>query len=128
MGTFPVVITQGGYSIHSFTGSFLAKQATWFRLVAPDQIQEGGSVVKSVGSYEAKTHLPRLLGQVEKGETITITRRGKPIAVLSPAEVQPRRDMRTVIDEFREYSRQRSRELGSLTPREILEMTEEGRP
>jgi prevent-host-death family protein len=40
--------------------------------------------VKSVGSYEAKTHLPRLLSQVEKGETITITRRGKPIAVLSP--------------------------------------------
>ena len=29
--------------------------------------------MKSVGSYEAKTHLPRLLSQVEKGETITIT-------------------------------------------------------
>ena len=37
--------------------------------------------MKSVGSYEAKTHLPRLLSQVEKGETITITRHGKPIAV-----------------------------------------------
>jgi antitoxin (DNA-binding transcriptional repressor) of toxin-antitoxin stability system len=26
--------------------------------------------MKSVGSYEAKTHLPQLLSQVEKGETI----------------------------------------------------------
>ena len=45
--------------------------------------------MKSVGSYEAKTHLPRLLSQVEKGETITITKRGKPIAVLSPAQQWP---------------------------------------
>ena len=41
--------------------------------------------MKSVGSYEAKTHLPRLLSQVEKGETITITKRGKPVAKLVPA-------------------------------------------
>lgn len=38
----------------------------------------------TVGSYEAKTHLPRLLERVEKGETITITRRGVPIARLVP--------------------------------------------
>ena len=84
--------------------------------------------MKSVGSYEAKTHLPRLLSQVEKGETITITKRGKPIAVLSPAQEPPRRDVRTVIEEFRAYSKQRSQTLGSLTPQEIKEMTEEGRP
>jgi len=30
--------------------------------------------MKSVGSYEAKTHLHGLLSQVEKGETITITK------------------------------------------------------
>ena len=33
--------------------------------------------MRTVGSYEAKTHLPRLLSQVEKGETITITKRGQ---------------------------------------------------
>ena len=83
--------------------------------------------MKSVGSYEAKTHLPRLLSQVEKGETITITKRGKPIAVLSPAQEQQPRDVQAVIAEFRAYSKQRSRTLG-LTPREIKEMKEEGRP
>ena len=41
--------------------------------------------MKSVGSYEAKTHLPRLLSEVEKGETITITRRGRAIARIVPA-------------------------------------------
>ncbi len=41
--------------------------------------------MKSVGSYEAKTHLPRLLGRVEKGETITITKHGRPIAKIVPA-------------------------------------------
>ena len=39
----------------------------------------------SVGSYEAKTHLPALLKRVEQGERITITRHGHPIAHLIPA-------------------------------------------
>ena len=84
--------------------------------------------MKSVGSYEAKTHLPRLLSQVERGETITITRRGKPVAVLSPAQQRPQRDVRTVIEEFRAYSRQRARTRGPLSLREIREITGEGRP
>lgn len=38
----------------------------------------------SVGSYEAKTHLPSLLKRVERGERITITRHGHPVALLVP--------------------------------------------
>jgi prevent-host-death family protein len=41
--------------------------------------------METVGSYEAKTHLPKLLERVEHGETFTITRHGKPIARLVPA-------------------------------------------
>ena len=48
--------------------------------------------MKSIGSYEAKTHLPRLLNRVEQGETILITKRGKTIAKIVPAtEVGARR-------------------------------------
>ena len=47
----------------------------------------------TVGSYEAKTHLAELLERVEKGERFTITRRGRPVAMLVPAE--------TASDEFR---------------------------
>ncbi len=39
-----------------------------------------------MGAYEAKTHLPALLTQVEKGAEIVITRREKPIARLVPME------------------------------------------
>lgn len=38
----------------------------------------------TVNIHEAKTHLSRLLEQVEKGERITIARAGKPIADLVP--------------------------------------------
>lgn len=40
--------------------------------------------MSEVGAYEAKTHLPRLLDEVEAGSTITITRNGRPVARLSP--------------------------------------------
>ena len=42
----------------------------------------------TVGAYEAKTHLPRLLEQVEGGETITITKHGREVAKLVP--ISPR--------------------------------------
>lgn len=37
-----------------------------------------------VGAYHAKTHLAQLLDRVEKGERITITRHGRPVADLVP--------------------------------------------
>jgi prevent-host-death family protein len=41
--------------------------------------------VKSIGAYEAKTHLSALLDSVESGETVVITRHGRPVARLIPA-------------------------------------------
>lgn len=41
-------------------------------------------MTKSVGVHEAKTHLSRLLKDVEAGEEVMITSRGKTVAVLSP--------------------------------------------
>lgn len=38
----------------------------------------------SIGSFEAKTHLSALLDRAAKGETITITKHGKPVARLVP--------------------------------------------
>jgi prevent-host-death family protein len=42
--------------------------------------------MKQVGVYNAKTQLTKLLDEVERGETITITRHGKPVAKLVPVE------------------------------------------
>ena len=45
-----------------------------------------------VNVHEAKTHLSRLLAQVERGERVVIARAGKPIATLEPIDHQkPRR-------------------------------------
>jgi prevent-host-death family protein len=48
--------------------------------------------MKSVGTFEAKTNLTRLLERVATGERIIITNRGKPVAMLVPPEVGGRVD------------------------------------
>lgn len=40
--------------------------------------------MEAIGAYEAKTHLPRLLAEVEEGHSVTITRHGRPVARLVP--------------------------------------------
>jgi prevent-host-death family protein len=45
--------------------------------------------MNSVSLAEAKAHLSALIDRVEAGETVTITRRGKEVARLSPP-VRPR--------------------------------------
>ncbi|MCL2544170.1 MAG: type II toxin-antitoxin system prevent-host-death family antitoxin [Nocardioidaceae bacterium] len=45
--------------------------------------------MSTVGAYDAKTHLPRLLAEVEKGEIVTITRHGTAIARLVPVAGTP---------------------------------------
>lgn len=40
--------------------------------------------MKTIGAFEAKTHLAALLDRVAKGEKITITRHGVPAAMLVP--------------------------------------------
>ena len=39
--------------------------------------------MKVVAVYEAKTRLSQMLGEIERGEQFTITRRGTPVAYLS---------------------------------------------
>lgn len=42
--------------------------------------------MREVGAFEAKNRLGSLLDRVEHGEEIVITRRGRPIAKLVPAD------------------------------------------
>ena len=42
--------------------------------------------IQTVGAFEAKTHFSQLLEQVHQGAVFVVTRRGKPIAQLQPAE------------------------------------------
>ena len=47
-------------------------------------------VDRSVSVAEAKAHLSELLKAVEAGETISITRRGRPVASLAPVRREAR--------------------------------------
>lgn len=42
--------------------------------------------MKSIGAVEARNDLPKLLDLVSRGERFTITRYGRPIALLVPVE------------------------------------------
>jgi len=75
-----------------------------------------------IGAYEAKTHLSRLLERVMKGERITITRHGVPVAVLQPPETQKSVDIKAVIFDIRKL-----REKHSLKGLSLKAMIEEGR-
>lgn len=74
----------------------------------------------TVGSYYAKTHLPDLLKKVEAGEHVLITRNGRSVARLVPAEGPLRAPVR---DTIRELQALRSRHsLGKgLTVRELID-------
>ena len=76
----------------------------------------------TVGAYHAKTHLPKLIDRVQKGERITITRHGVPVAVLQPPDPEKNVDLKSVITELCKF-----RDRHSLRGLSIREMIEEGR-
>ena len=41
-----------------------------------------------IGAYDAKTHLPKLLERVQRGERFVITKHGRPVAELGPVTVR----------------------------------------
>jgi prevent-host-death family protein len=77
---------------------------------------------KTVGSYEAKTHLPALLDSVEElGEKIVITRKGIPVAMLVPYQ-EEKTNIDEAINAILEF--RKNIHLKGLS---IQEMKEEGR-
>jgi prevent-host-death family protein len=75
--------------------------------------------MKTIGAYEAKTHLPALLDEVAAGEEITITKRGVPVAQLIPIRTTDGRSVAELIERMREISR--SQTLGELSIRELID-------
>ena len=75
--------------------------------------------MRRVGSYEAKTFLPRLLDEVARGEVITITKHGVPIAVLSPVSGPGARTTESAIEGIRRF--RDAHPLGGMTVRELID-------
>jgi prevent-host-death family protein len=86
---------------------------------------EGG--MREIGAAEAKLKFGQLLDEVEGGEEVVITRRGRRVARLTPAE--PAFDYKTArraADEIRVLAREMN--LGPFDWEEWRRYRDEGRP
>ncbi len=75
-----------------------------------------------VGSFEAKTRLSELLEKVRRGETVTITRHGTPVARLVPVDKHHTTDLEEVLKELSDI-----RGATKEGPESITQLLEEGR-
>ena len=76
----------------------------------------------SIEAAEAKTHFARLLDEVERGETIVITRHGKPIARLVPDAEDRQAKIRRTMAEMEAFRKT----LPKITLEDILSARHEG--
>jgi len=74
-----------------------------------------------VNAFDAKTHLSRLLNEAEQGRSITITRRGKPVARLVPAVRRVAIKPKALIEAFRAVRKRAGK------PLKIKQLINEGR-
>jgi prevent-host-death family protein len=80
--------------------------------------------IRYVQSSEAKTHLLRLLDDVERGETIVITRHGRAIARLTPETEARQEETRKAVEEMKAL--RASLPKVGITINDVLEMRHEG--
>jgi prevent-host-death family protein len=79
--------------------------------------------MREIQASEAKAHLPQLLADVERGETLIITRHGRPIARIVPEVDRRQEEIDKAIGSIKEL---RTR-TGRVTVDELLSAREEGR-
>ena len=91
----------------------------------PSKPSSSASSPKSIGSYEAKTHLPHLLRQVQAGQTFEISVRGQAVARLVPA-VAPAQRRESAASKMREFM-QAQRAASAGAGMDLREMLEDGR-
>ena len=79
--------------------------------------------MKHVQAATAKSRFSELLDEVERGETIVITRHGKPIASLVPQESEREREIAQAMADIEAMRA----EAQPVTVEEILSWRDEGR-
>jgi prevent-host-death family protein len=79
--------------------------------------------MREIQASEAKVHLPELLNDVERGETLIITRHGRRIARIVPEVDRHQEEIDKALAGIRDL-RQRT---GRITLQELLSARDEGR-
>ena len=79
-------------------------------------------MTREVQASDAKTHLPQLLDDVERGETIVITRHGRPIARIVPETHLRQQEIDRAIEDLKQIGKR----TGKITVEEILSLRHHG--
>jgi prevent-host-death family protein len=87
----------------------------------PGQTRKTERSLKTVGTFEARTHLSALLEQVKQGEEVIITRRGKAVARLVPMGNVGRDRLKDTVARLKAF--RRGRRMGES----VKTLLEEGR-
>jgi prevent-host-death family protein len=79
--------------------------------------------MREIQASEAKTHLPQLLDEVERGATLIITRHGRRVARIVPEADGRQKEVDKALASIRELGKR----TGKITLRELLSARDEGR-
>lgn len=78
----------------------------------------------TIGAFDAKTRLGELLERTARGERFLITKHGRPVGMLVPAEpVRDREKMARAVAELKKFRHA----LRGLTREELINLKNEGR-
>jgi prevent-host-death family protein len=78
--------------------------------------------MRQIQASEAKTHLPQLLDEVERGDTIVITRHGRAIARIVPERNVRQAEIDAAVEAIRAFREQH----GRVPVAELMAMRHEG--
>lgn len=78
--------------------------------------------MRDIQASDAKTHLPQLLDEVERGEVVRITRHGRPVARLVPEQDRRQAEIERAIEGLKMLRMS----VGKMTLDEILDARHEG--
>jgi prevent-host-death family protein len=78
--------------------------------------------MRDIQASDAKTHLPQILDAVERGETVRITRHGRPIARIVPEVDHRQQEVDQAIDTIKTLRRRTAK----VTIQDLLTARHEG--
>lgn len=83
--------------------------------------------MREVGAFSAKTHLSQLLESVSRGESFAITKHGRVVAFLVPAESKPVIEISEAISGIAALRKKLARRGMKLSMKDIKRLKESGR-
>ena len=83
--------------------------------------------MREIGAFSAKTHLSQLLESVTHGESFAITRHGRVIAFLVPADSKPVMDISDAITGIIELRKKFAKRGMKLSLKDVQQLKEVGR-